>query len=323
MKFFYKTVVIIFILSALFIFRDNLASLYNDNFLSLKTIVSSVQKTKNNLILNFTDIKKNIDTVKKINSSNKEVKPITVDNVNISEPLRLINNIISTNNKDILSKENIILLTNQSRKENGSIALLKENFKLNFSAEKKLQDMFTKQYFEHISPSGVGVGNLGQQVGYEYIIIGENLALGNFKDDKALVDAWMASPGHRANILNSKYTDIGIAVSKGKYEGKDTWMAVQHFGLPKSVCPTIDEVLHGLINLDQEKVKTIGSELESLKANIDQNGILEGKTTVSSQIEKYNFNVSNYNDLISGIKKKINQYNDQVNAFNTCISKNS
>ena len=61
MKIFYKTVVIIFILSALFIFRDNLASLYNNNFLSLKTIVGSVIKTKDNLVLNLTDIKNQIN----------------------------------------------------------------------------------------------------------------------------------------------------------------------------------------------------------------------------------------------------------------------
>lgn len=321
MKIFYKTVVIIFILSALFIFRDNLASLYNNNFLSLKTIVGSVIKTKDNLVLNVTDIKNNIDTIKNTNSN--EVKSISSGSVNISEPLKLIDNLVSTNKNNVLSKENVIILTNQNRKDNGNLSSLKENSKLDFSAEKKLQDMFVKQYFEHNSPSGVGVGDLGQQVGYEYIIIGENLALGNFKDDKALVDAWMASPGHRANILNIKYTDIGVAVGKGKYEGRDVWMAVQHFGLPRSVCPSIDEVLHGLINSDQNKVKSMSSELASLKSNIEQNGILEGNTTISSQIEKYNFTVSTYNDLISEIKQKINQYNDEVNAFNTCISKNS
>jgi len=117
--------------------------------------------------------------------------------------------LLTYNTKNIkLTVKGVIDNTNKQRALNGDLPVLKENFKLNFSAEKKLQDMFVKQYFEHNSPEGIGVGDLGLQAGYEYIIIGENLALGNFKDDASLVDAWMASPGHRANILNKKYTEI-------------------------------------------------------------------------------------------------------------------
>jgi uncharacterized protein YkwD len=50
----------------------------------------------------------------------------------------------------------------------------------------------------------VGVGDLSKEVGYGYILIGENLALGNFKDEESWWKAWMDSPGHRANIFNNK-----------------------------------------------------------------------------------------------------------------------
>jgi uncharacterized protein YkwD len=95
-----------------------------------------------------------------------------------------------------------IYWTNQQRGQN-NLPALKENLKLTQAAQLKVKDMFDKQYFEHISPQGVGPAGLAETVGYDYIAIGENLALGNFKDDQALVEAWMNSPGHRANILSS------------------------------------------------------------------------------------------------------------------------
>lgn len=218
-----------------------------------------------------------------------------------------------------LQSKNIIEITNKYRKENGDLTALKENSKLDFSAEKKLQDMFMKQYFEHASPEGVGVGDLGTQVSYDYIIIGENLALGNFKDDKALVDAWMNSPGHRANILNKRYTEIGVAVGHGMYNGKSVWMSVQHFALPKSACPSIDEVLRGVIDLDQKNIKTMEADLSERRLKIDSGVVSEGMTT-NSQIDKYNILVSDYNKLIASIKEKINKYNEQVRSFNECIA---
>jgi uncharacterized protein YkwD len=52
---------------------------------------------------------------------------------------------------------------------------------------------------------------LAKKVNYEYVVVGENLAEGDFTSDADLVKGWMDSPGHRANILNTKYEEIGIA----------------------------------------------------------------------------------------------------------------
>ena len=134
---------------------------------------------------------------------------------------------------------------------------LLENTKLDQSAELKAQDMLKNQYFAHTSPSGMAVGNLAEKVGYEFIAIGENLALGNFENDEALVQAWMDSPGHRANILNSRYQEIGVAVLKGVFEGRTTWLAVQHFGLPLSVCPSPQEGVKLTIDANQNKIDEI------------------------------------------------------------------
>src|SRR5262249_8345343 len=114
-----------------------------------------------------------------------------------------------------LTQAGVIKWTNIQRQENGALPALTVNAKLNESAQLKLKDMFAKQYFEHVSPSGVGPDGLANEVGYAYASIGENLALGNFADDRALVQAWMDSPGHRANILGKSYREIGVAVGKG------------------------------------------------------------------------------------------------------------
>ena len=254
------------------------------------------------------------------NDDNTSEESNLIKKVETPGALTVSDNYLTNNTKNIkLSIKGVIDITNQYRSENGGLVALKENSKLDFSAEKKLQDMFVKGYFEHVSPDGVGVGDLGNQVSYEYIIIGENLALGNFKDYKALVDAWMASTGHRANILNKRYTEIGVAVGSGTYQGKNVWMAVQHFALPKSACPSIDGVLKGIIDLDQKNIKSTESDLSVKRARIESGAIYEGMTT-SDQINAYNSLVNDYNKMIVSIKEKIYKYNEQVKAFNLCIS---
>ena len=109
-----------------------------------------------------------------------------------------------------LSPDKIIEWTNYYR-EQEKIAPLTKNDLLTTAANTKTNDMFQKQYFEHISPDGTTPAQLVLQTGYNYKATGENLALGDFTDEKDLVDAWMASPGHRANIMNADYVEIGVA----------------------------------------------------------------------------------------------------------------
>ena len=137
----------------------------------------------------------------------------------------------------ILSKNGIILWTNLERRTE-KLPFLLEDEELNLIAEKRLEDMFTEQYFAHYSPTtNQGAEDEAEDIDYQFISIGENLAEGYFKDDQALVKAWMESPGHRKNILEDNYTKIGAAVKKGIFEGQKTWMAIQVFSKPLSECP--------------------------------------------------------------------------------------
>ncbi len=294
MKKYHQIIIVLFIILFLFIFKNDIYLLFE------KT--SSYLKSDNKL--------SRIKETKKLESLSK---------IEMPGALKVATEIFySDSQRVILSKEKIIELTNKYRSENGDLPALKENKKLNISAEKKIEDMFTNQYFEHISPKNIGVADLSQESGYQYIIIGENLAMGNFKDDKSLVDAWIDSKGHRENIVNKKYQDIGVAVARGIFDGKEIWMAVQHFGTAQNICPTVDEVLFAEISISQKKLNDMEVELDKRREMISKRVVYEGNT-YAEQIKIYNSFVDPYNNLVNETKEKIINYNIQVEGYNTCI----
>jgi uncharacterized protein YkwD len=220
--------------------------------------------------------------------------------------------------QSLLTREGIIEWTNLQRKKYGLLPL-KESAQLNTSAAVKVEDMFQKQYFAHLSPTGEGVADLAKIVNYEFILIGENLALGNFKDDKDLVLGWMESPGHRENILNSRYQEIGVAVKKDVFEGKMVWLAVQHFGLPLSACPQPDESLLAQIETNENELAKLQKKLEKLQFEIKKTRPKRGVAFLQ-KIKEYNLLVEQYNLLLKETEILIEDYNNQVNLFNECAS---
>ncbi len=225
---------------------------------------------------------------------------------------------ISTKTKGELTIASIIESTNNARVEN-NLPALKENSLLNSSALFKTNDMLKRQYFEHDSPDGRGISDLVSDVKYEYITVGENLAMGPFTTGQEIVDAWMNSPGHRANILQTKYTEIGIGIVEGTYQGKKVWMAVQHFGNPRSNCPSIDEKLKTQIDTLKKDVEILDIDLKSLQSIISKHTPSSSGVSVASIITTYNQKASEYNTLSKTIKQAVDTYNNQVKAFNNCV----
>jgi hypothetical protein len=125
----------------------------------------------------------------------------------------------------------LVELANNDRKAN-DLGVLTVNPVLEEAARLKAQDMVAKGYFAHESPEGVEPWHWFEEAGYDFSFAGENLAV-YFTDSVELQNAWMNSPSHRANILNSYFTEIGIAVVPGVYQGRDTVFVVQEFGRPK------------------------------------------------------------------------------------------
>lgn len=127
----------------------------------------------------------------------------------------------------------IIRLTNSARIEN-KLKALNTNQKLNAAAQLKAQDMLTKGYFAHVSPQKITPWYWFKKAGYGYSSAGENLAM-DFVAAEDVTEAWLNSPSHRRNLLNSKYLDIGVAVADGKFNNVSTTVVVQFFGLPAPV----------------------------------------------------------------------------------------
>lgn len=209
----------------------------------------------------------------------------------------------------------IIAYTNKERASAG-LKPLAENSLLNKSATFKANDMNQRQYFEHESPDGKDIEDLAKNFNYEYVTIGENLAMGNFSSEQKIVEAWMNSPGHRANILNPKYTEIGIGLIGGTWQGKKVWYAVQHFGKPLADCPTVDKNLKDIIEKNQAQLSSMSQSLSNQKSAIDKTSI--ANSNYESLVKAYNSAVGEYNSLVNETKSKILIYNNQVKAFNSC-----
>jgi uncharacterized protein YkwD len=124
----------------------------------------------------------------------------------------------------------LVDFTNADRQQHNA-SPLKANPILALAAQQKANDMAQKGYFSHQSPDGKTPWYWLSQAGYNYIVAGENLAV-NFSDSNDIENAWMNSPGHRANILNNNFTEIGVAAADGFYNGKPTVFVVQFFGRP-------------------------------------------------------------------------------------------
>ena len=227
-----------------------------------------------------------------------------------------------TDDKAELSPGEVVRITNERRGENDLPPLL-DNPVLDKAADTKLQDMFDNQYFEHISPKGVGPGSLAAHAGYSYVIIGENLAMGTFESNDALLNAWMSSPGHRANILNSHYEEIGVAVGRGMYNGQHVLIAVQEFGKPTSACPHIDSKLKTSIENDKKTVATMQMQVTQQKKELDamNHDTPEESASYNEKISAYNDFVSSYNVQVANLKSEIDTYNKEVRSFNACAQK--
>ncbi|OGZ69869.1 MAG: hypothetical protein A3D44_03145 [Candidatus Staskawiczbacteria bacterium RIFCSPHIGHO2_02_FULL_42_22] len=226
-------------------------------------------------------------------------------------------NIGGQENNAVFVKANIIAQTNIQRFNNGNFPPLMENAKLSAAARAKAEDMFKNQYFEHISPSGVDPGTLVKSFGYEYIVSGENLILGNFADEKELVQAWMDSPGHRANILHNRFTEIGVAVVKGIYQGRSAWISVQEFGLPLSVCP--EPPVSAKQKIENNKITLTELEAQINTKRQEINNTNPRSSQYNAKVDEYNNLVAQYNQLANSTKDLIVNYNSQINAFNECV----
>ncbi|RSK51797.1 CAP domain-containing protein [Bacillus canaveralius] len=113
-------------------------------------------------------------------------------------------------------EQQVLDLTNQERAKHG-IPALKLDVELSKVAREKSRDMQAKGYFSHTSPTYGSPFDMMKQFGISYKSAGENIAMGQ-RSPQEVVTAWMNSEGHRKNILNPSYTNLGVGhVAQGNY----------------------------------------------------------------------------------------------------------
>jgi len=211
----------------------------------------------------------------------------------------------------------VLAFTNAERYKAG-LPMLASNAQLTLTASEKLQDLFARQYFAHEAPgSGDTVSELAKRNNYAFLTVGENLALGAFTSNKHLVDSWMDSPGHRENILSPKYSEIGIAVGRGMYEGRLVWIAVQAFGLPKASCPGVDESVRAQLEETERRLKLLGIIADMRRDALEEDGL--SRSEYNARVILYNKAAEVYNSYVAQQKKLVAQFNEGVDSFNTCI----
>ncbi|MDP3882901.1 MAG: CAP domain-containing protein, partial [Candidatus Staskawiczbacteria bacterium] len=136
--------------------------------------------------------------------------------------------------------------------------------------------------------------------------------------EQDVVQNWMDSPGHRENILNNRYTEIGVAIIKGTYQGQTVWIGVQEFGFPMSSCDQPDDNLRDQIDLDKSQLDQLAIQIDEKKKQIDETN---PRSSVYNQMaDDYNQLVARYNSLAEKTKLEISDYNNQINIFNNCVS---
>ncbi len=160
----------------------------------------------------------------------------------------------------------VIDLTNKER-DSLAIGSLTKNAKLDEAARLKAEHMAKNSYFAHYSPDGITPWYWFDQASYKYVHAGENLAI-HFSDSKAVIDAWMDSPTHRANIVDQKFTEIGVGTARGVYDGYETVFVVQLFGSPgvEKATPILSK---------SEEVKVLEEEIPSKEVVITTEEIID------------------------------------------------
>lgn len=186
---------------------NNKKSCYNKKSLCTKLETSN---TSSNIPSNN---QKNSVNYAKTNKENKNINTNNkIENKNESNSNLHNNKVNSENNTFTNYQKEVLNLVNKERSNRG-LAPLKLNDSLSNVATIKSQDMIDKNYFDHTSPTYGSPSNMINKFGISYNSMGENIAMGQSSPEEVM-NSWMNSPGHRKNILNPNFTELGVGVAK-------------------------------------------------------------------------------------------------------------
>lgn len=222
---------------------------------------------------------------------------ILLFNFSFKTDIKAVGNEVAVNSRNIYTKHNEIRVSR-------GLEPLKFSKILNSSAKLKAESMLSTNCWSHFCPEGSSPWEFFDQSGYLYRFAGENLAEG-FVNINVLMDAWMNSETHRANIINENFSEIGIAVLNGPFQGNnDNLLVVIHFGdretLTGEAFLRIDSPQNGSeIKSDLLEINGVGEDINSVNLKINEQ--IEGSGTL--QGGAFTFRVENL---------ELGEYNLQV-----------
>jgi RNA polymerase sigma factor (sigma-70 family) len=142
-----------------------------------------------------------------------------------ARPTRRVSGVPQAQSAPTTTVAQVVVLVNKERAAAGC-GPLTEDAQLEDAARAHSDDMAARGFFDHTNPDGADPGERITAAGYRWSTYGENIAMGQ-QTPQAVMDSWMNSPGHRANILNCSFKNIGVGVHKGG-SGGPWW--TQDFG---------------------------------------------------------------------------------------------
>jgi len=233
-----------------------------------------------------------------------------------------------------LTPEEVVRYTNTFRSTQG-LPPLTLSPALSVAAQARALDMETHRYFAHHNPNtGEGPNEAIEAVGYVAKVSTENIAKGNWRSAQALVQGWIDSPVHRANILDSEVREIGIGLVRDSRMATDRSVvhvyAVQLFGRPLSDCgerpsqrdrAAIKEV-DARLGLLNEGLRDRQRELDALQSRIDRaNDHTERNRLIrtrNQQVGEFNQRVAETRGVQDTLSAMVKTFNAKVADFNAC-----
>jgi uncharacterized protein YkwD len=131
--------------------------------------------------------------------------------------------------RDLEEVRRQILAAVNERRRRAGVPPVKANADLDEAAQRHARDMLARNYFAHESPSGTTVRERAKTAGYQWRTIGENIAEGQLSVAEVM-DTWMNSPGHRRNILDKDFKELGVGLAMGPSGGTHRVLWAQNFG---------------------------------------------------------------------------------------------
>lgn len=125
-------------------------------------------------------------------------------------------------------RQQIVAAVNAERRKAG-LPPVKANAGLDEAAQRHAEDMLARRFFAHESPGGATVRERARSAGYRWRTIGENIAEGQLSV-REVMDTWMRSPGHRRNILDKDFKELGVGLAMGPSGGTYRVLWAQNFG---------------------------------------------------------------------------------------------